>query len=311
MIKPVYYLQGDSKWRNHNYSAPGERKTISSSGCGVTAAAMIIQTLRPDLKVTPVECAEWSMKHGYKYLNQGTAYGYFTPQMKEYGLSCRMINSSEYRYMPSSVSKDKITKEVRDALQTPGQFVIACMGPGNWTKGGHYIVAYHMDDINVYINDPASTAENRVKNTQDRFFAEAKYFWIIKWGTTNKVQKKGKIYEKHDVTSKRKAVFAGDILYYVKDCKDGWGIVTNDNNVWYVQNRILVEVGKSRFKKSHVTQACWMRHKTNKLSDKVTWVTADAVVEVITHHKYWTKVVYNGYSGWIKSKFLSTEYFDK
>lgn len=36
-IKPISYLQTDPKWKNHNYSAKGEKKTIGSAGCGVTA----------------------------------------------------------------------------------------------------------------------------------------------------------------------------------------------------------------------------------------------------------------------------------
>ena len=59
-VKPVSYLQTDPKWKNHNYSAKGESKTIGSSGCGVTVAAMVIATLK-DKNVTPITTAEWSM----------------------------------------------------------------------------------------------------------------------------------------------------------------------------------------------------------------------------------------------------------
>ena len=46
MVKPVSYLQTDARWKTHNYSAKGESKTIGSSGCGITAAAMVIATLK-------------------------------------------------------------------------------------------------------------------------------------------------------------------------------------------------------------------------------------------------------------------------
>ena len=93
MNKPVSYLQTDPKWKNHNYSAKGESKTIGSSGCGPTAAAMVIATLK-DKNVTPVTTAEWSMAHGYKALNQGTFYTYFVPQMSVYGITCKRLNTS-------------------------------------------------------------------------------------------------------------------------------------------------------------------------------------------------------------------------
>ena len=46
MIQPIYYMQTDSRWKNHNYSASGEKKTIGSSGCGVACSAMVIATLK-------------------------------------------------------------------------------------------------------------------------------------------------------------------------------------------------------------------------------------------------------------------------
>ena len=88
MVQPIYYMQTDSRWKNHNYSASGEKKTIGSSGCGVACSAMVIATLK-DKNVTPVHTAEWSMTHGYKALNQGTYYTYFVPQFKEYGFECK------------------------------------------------------------------------------------------------------------------------------------------------------------------------------------------------------------------------------
>ncbi len=45
--RPVSYLQIDPRWKNKDYSAPGEsqKRTIGSSGCGPSCAAMLIETL--------------------------------------------------------------------------------------------------------------------------------------------------------------------------------------------------------------------------------------------------------------------------
>lgn len=173
MIKPVSYLQTDPKWKNHNYSARGEKKTIGSSGCGVTVAAMVIATLK-DKSVTPVTTAEWSMSHGYKALNQGTYYTYFVPQFKQYGITCRQLNSSNL-YGKSSSSAHT---EALNALKN-GNWVIACMGKGHWTSAGHFILLYKYENGYVYINDPASTKENRIKNTWNLFAKQVKYMWVI------------------------------------------------------------------------------------------------------------------------------------
>jgi peptidoglycan hydrolase-like protein with peptidoglycan-binding domain len=173
MVKPICYLQTDSRWKNANYSAKGERKTIGSSGCGPTAAAMAIATLK-DKSVTPVTTAEWSMAHGYKAFNQGTYYTYFVPQMAAYGITCKKLNASNLYGKSSSTAHT----EALNALKRD-DWVIACMGKGNWTSSGHFILLYGYENGYVYINDPASTKASRIKNTWALFAKQVKYMWTI------------------------------------------------------------------------------------------------------------------------------------
>ncbi len=172
-VKPICYLQTDPKWKNYNYSAKGEQKTIGSSGCGITVAAMVIATLK-DKSVTPITTAEWSMAHGYKALNQGTYYSYFVPQFSFHGITCKMVNQSNL-YGKSSSSAHTLAL---NALKN-GNWVIACMGKGNWTSSGHFILLYKYENGYIYINDPASTKATRIKNTWDLFAKEVKYLWTI------------------------------------------------------------------------------------------------------------------------------------
>lgn len=172
-VKPVSYLQTDPKWKNHNYSAPGENKTIGSSGCGVAVAAMIIATLK-DKNVTPVTTSEWSMAHGYKALNQGTYYTYFIPQLSEYGITCKRLNIANLYGQSSSTAHTEALNVLKK-----GNWVIACMGKGNWTSTGHFILLYKYENGYVYINDPASTSATRIKNTWDLFAKQVKYLWTV------------------------------------------------------------------------------------------------------------------------------------
>lgn len=173
MNKPISYLQTDKRWKNHNYSTKGETKTIGSSGCGPTSAAMVIATLK-DKNVTPITTAEWSMAHGYKALNQGTFYTYFVPQFSQYGIICKRLNNSNLYGKSSSTAHT----EALNALKN-GDWVIACMGKGNWTTSGHFILLYGYKSGYVYINDPASTKSTRVKNTWSLFAKQVKYLWTI------------------------------------------------------------------------------------------------------------------------------------
>lgn len=175
MNKPVSYLQIDPRWKNVDYSARGESTTIGASGCGPTAMAMVLATWA-DSTVTPkTECA-WALAHGYKAPHSGTYYGYFVPAAKRYGLTCKRLNTTSIYGNSGSVHHNT----VRDALARGG-LVIACMGKGNWTSSGHYVLVYDIDNKAgvVYINDPASTKTVRVHGNYSVFRTQVKYYWVI------------------------------------------------------------------------------------------------------------------------------------
>lgn len=179
--RPVSYLQTDPRWRSMDYSAPGEKTTIGGSGCGPTAAAMLIETLTGK-KFTPVDACAWSLAHGFKALRQGTYYAYFKPQFAEFGISCRQLNGSNiYGKKNSSVHAEAF------ALLKQGYYLIACMGKGLWTSSGHFIVVWWQDG-KVRINDPASTRQERLNGDLDKFKSQVKYYWAIDARAYNKAE---------------------------------------------------------------------------------------------------------------------------
>lgn len=170
--KPVSYLQTDARWKSKPYRVKGETSTIGSAGCGPTCAAMVIATLA-NKSVTPVETCAWSVAHGYKALNQGTYYSYFKPQMAAYGIECRQLLSSRIINQPNHPIHD----QVKDYL-AKGYYVIALMGPGTWTTGGHFVLLWGWDD-KVRINDPASTKDKRLNGDPATFRNEARCYWLV------------------------------------------------------------------------------------------------------------------------------------
>lgn len=171
--QPVSYLQTDPRWGNLDYSAKGEKTTIRASGCGPTAMAMVLATWA-DPSVNPAtECA-WALAHGYKAPHQGTYYGYFEPAGERYGLRVTRLN---YASLYGN-DKSAFHAQVKDALDR-GDLVIACMGKGNWTSSGHYVLAWKIDGDTIYINDPASTLARRTRGSYSLFKSQVKYYWII------------------------------------------------------------------------------------------------------------------------------------
>jgi GH25 family lysozyme M1 (1,4-beta-N-acetylmuramidase) len=67
------------------------------------------------------------------------------------------------------------TLDALKACLDAGGYVVCSMGPGYWTKGGHFICAWKYDDKYIYCNDPASSTRKK-QNTSD-FMAQRKQFF--------------------------------------------------------------------------------------------------------------------------------------
>ena len=145
-IEPVYYCQSDPRWGRIMYSNHNDHnQTIGSSGCGTTSMAMILATWVDD-SITPLETSNWSMENNYRTYNQGTDYAFFPYIAERFGLNLYQTRS---------------TDEVVNHLCN-GALVVASMGPGYFTKGGHYIVSWAVDTDNEIIicHDPAKMERN-------------------------------------------------------------------------------------------------------------------------------------------------------
>jgi len=157
----VYYRQGDSRWGSKTYTAYNDKsQTYSNSACGPTSMAMIVATLA-DKSVLPTTMGEYSIKHGHRTRNNGTAWSFFCEVAKVYGLKCTQTGT---------------TNDVVSALKA-GKLAVASMSKGYWTKGGHFICLYDADNTYIYAHDPATV--NRYRNTISSFKSESRQYFII------------------------------------------------------------------------------------------------------------------------------------
>lgn len=210
--QPVYYLQTDARWKNIDYSAKSgesKKRTIGSSGCGPSCAAMLIETITGK-KFTPADACAWSLKHGYKAPNQGTYYSYFKPQFKEHGIDCEQLNYSSLYGKPS----DPTHKKAFDLLKQ-GYYLIAVMGPGTWTSDGHFIVVW-WEDGKVRINDSNSKATNRMNGSLTTFKKQVKYYWAVDARKHNENGKAIPDTKEEESTIKVDKAMSGPKLTYAK-----------------------------------------------------------------------------------------------
>lgn len=196
--QPVSYLQTDPRWAAADYSAPGEKTTIGASGCGPTAMSMVLATWA-DPKVTPKTECDWAKRNGYKAPRQGTYYGYFEPAGKRYGLKVTRLNWANIYGNNGAVYH----KQAAEAIQR-GDLVIACMGKGNWTSSGHYVLVWDIRGETIYINDPASTRAARTQGSYSLFKKQVKYYWIIEKPKTVK--------EEDDMTKEEVKKIVNEVL---------------------------------------------------------------------------------------------------
>lgn len=153
-----YYNQSDPKWGSTPY---GKKGTISSSGCGPTSMAMVLKSYGSN--VTPVDTAAWSQQNGYRVEGNGTAWTFFNAIGKTNGLTTDQFSST-------AVAKDYLSKKIP---------VIGSMRPGDFTKGGHFIVFTGYDGNNVVVNDPASRERSARTWGADYALNQAKQFWAV------------------------------------------------------------------------------------------------------------------------------------
>lgn len=220
---PVSYLQTDGRWGGNDYSAPGEKTTIAKAGCGPTCVAMILATLI-DKSITPADSCKWSLEHGYKAPKQGTYYSYISAHLAEHKIKATRINTTNI-YKSTTKTAEKAHAKALEAINK-GNWVIACMGPGNWTSSGHYILVYDINGIGeLMIRDPASLKVNRIRGRLKAFQNEVKYYWIVDISNFT---------EDDEVVEKRKIEILGK--EYTAD-----GIYKDGLN--YISPKVLAEAG--------------------------------------------------------------------
>ena len=194
MVKPVDYKQGDYKWGSLYYAVDGEKSTIKSAGCGPTSMADVLASIVSPY-IDPITISSWARYHNYKVKNSGTSYNFFVACGKAYGVNVKRLNTTNVYGKPGN----NIHIAAKNELQA-GNWLIACMGKGNWTSSGHYVVAYGLDGDNVLINDCGSTKANRAKNSWALFTSQVKYYWAVE--VPESVKKKGIVtsgeYKKED-----------------------------------------------------------------------------------------------------------------
>lgn len=160
----IYFNQGDSAWNQNGYC-------IAKAGCGPTSMAVVITSLTGKW-VTPLDTAIWGYQHGF-YSREGSAHEMIPAMATAYGLRCQGVGT-DYQ-------------AIKNALKA-GKPVVCLMGPGYFTRGGHFMVLVAIDNNDcVTVADVGSRTRSAYKYRLADVIAQSKGasaggpFWVMSY----------------------------------------------------------------------------------------------------------------------------------
>ena len=122
-LKLVYFNQKDAEWAEQPFGVD----PIGPYGCGPTALAMLVSSMTEE-PADPAEMAAWAAGHGYAAPHSGSYLSIVEGTAAAWGLDC--VSAA-----------DLDAEALRRELSGGGAFV-ALMGPGHFTKGGHFLLLH-------------------------------------------------------------------------------------------------------------------------------------------------------------------------
>lgn len=185
----TYYSQADSRWASKPYTVTNNKsQTMKSSACGPTSAAMVVSSSKG--AILPTTMVQLFVDNGYRTKNNGTAWACW-PFIADYFDFDEYYTTTSFSTMSGYLKTDKDKDGIAD------YFVVASVGNGLFTTGGHYIVLVADNDGTITVYDPYlyngkfNTASRRaagvtvsgnsafVSESSFKTYSNAKQYWVF------------------------------------------------------------------------------------------------------------------------------------
>lgn len=136
----VYYFnQSEEPWASQNYG----RDDIARYGCGPTVMAMVVASFT-DTETDPAVMSQWAYEQGYWASQSGSYLSIVEGTAQAFGLHVESLTEH--------------TPEAMQSALLAGKVLVALMGPGHFTKGGHFILLHGITlNGEILVADPNST----------------------------------------------------------------------------------------------------------------------------------------------------------
>lgn len=145
----------------YNYTTVryGTNKSCATSGCGAASASMVVEYFTGNTSQSPDTLFTWACNNGW-YTGNGLTYAAVKQLCANYGVTLTWVGT-----------KDAIVSALK-----AGNPIIALMGPGTFTSGGHYIVLSGIKIVDgttyIRVNDPNSSSRTNSYYTLSLIWTE-------------------------------------------------------------------------------------------------------------------------------------------
>lgn len=155
------FMQWDIRW---GYKMYGD-DVAGLTACGPTCLSMVAVYLLQDTKYSPSYMIDWAKDNGYCVDGGGSLWTLMSEGASKLG-----IDSTE---LP--LDKQRVINNLE-----VGNPVVCIMGPGDFTKKGHFIVMTGIEDGKIKINDPNSFKNSEKLWNFDDISSQINDLWAMR-----------------------------------------------------------------------------------------------------------------------------------
>lgn len=155
------FMQWDKRW---GYKIYGD-DVAALTACGPTCLSMVATYLLQDTKYSPDYMIDFAIDSGYCVKGGGSLWTLISEGGTKLGLDVTEI----------PLDKDRVIRNLE-----VGNPIICVMGPGYFTKKGHFIVLTGIEDGKIKVNDPNSYRNSEKLWNFDKFSSQIRNLWVLR-----------------------------------------------------------------------------------------------------------------------------------
>lgn len=155
------FMQWDKRW---GYKIYGD-DVAALTACGPTCLSMVATYLLQDTKYSPEYMMDFAVDNGYCIKGGGSLWTLISEGGTKFGLDVTEI----------PLDKDRVIRNLE-----VGNPIICVMGPGYFTKKGHFIVLTGIEDGKIKVNDPNSYRNSEKLWNFDKFSSQIRNLWVLR-----------------------------------------------------------------------------------------------------------------------------------